>query len=121
MNLSELVRSERERVGISRSELARRSGVTPSVITRLEEGEVTGRGETIARITNALGIPADRVFRVLLGEDTEIAPPPRPNVIDQVDELLRRVTALEGGRKSNAEPSVRARSSFRGVRDMVPA
>ena len=58
MRLADLVQDERSRRGWSRKELARRAGVHPSVITRLEGGTRLGRADTVARVVNALGIDA---------------------------------------------------------------
>lgn len=45
----------RQRAGVSQSELARRMGVSPGVISRLESGEHSPRLDTIAEAAAALG------------------------------------------------------------------
>ena len=45
---------ERESVGLSQSELARRAGVRPETINRLEKGKHSPDTSTLAKITKAL-------------------------------------------------------------------
>ncbi|UVJ38069.1 helix-turn-helix domain-containing protein [Arthrobacter sp. CJ23] len=51
------IRARRDELGISAAELARRVGVYPSSITRLEAGEVGGRLNNIRDIAAALKMP----------------------------------------------------------------
>lgn len=56
--LGQTVRARRIEVGMSATELARRTGVTASTITRLEAGESAApRAETIRNVALALGLP----------------------------------------------------------------
>lgn len=73
MRLSELVRRERERRGWRPIDLARAAGVSKSVITNLENGKRLGRADTIAKVTQALGIDPERMQRLLAGEAEEVA------------------------------------------------
>jgi transcriptional regulator with XRE-family HTH domain len=52
------IQRKRESLGITKSELADRAGVTPSIITRAEQLVSTPRGETLTKIEDALGLPA---------------------------------------------------------------
>ena len=74
MELSELVRIEREKRRWSKAELARRAGVSKSVITRLEKGERVGLADTVVKVTAALGIPSELASRVLRGAPIDVAP-----------------------------------------------
>jgi len=71
MNLGELVETERERLGLTGRELARRADVSPAVISRLESGHRLGRIDTIMRITAALGLDPKVVERLLAGQEIE--------------------------------------------------
>lgn len=74
MELSDLVTIEREKRGWTKAELARRAGVSKSVITRLEKGERVGLADTVLRVITALGIPSDVASRVLRGAPVEAVP-----------------------------------------------
>jgi DNA-binding XRE family transcriptional regulator len=45
----------RKRLGISQQELAKRTGLTASALSRMEAGAVDPRWSTIARVAHALG------------------------------------------------------------------
>ncbi|MBI2760415.1 MAG: helix-turn-helix transcriptional regulator [Chloroflexi bacterium] len=61
--LGELVRTARERAGISQAELARRVGSTQPSIARLEQGGVDPRLHTLERLGDALGMDLVVEFR----------------------------------------------------------
>jgi transcriptional regulator with XRE-family HTH domain len=71
VRLADLIATERQKRGWSKSELARRARVDPSTVTRLERGEFIGRGDTIARIRSALGIDPSVLDAVLREEQEE--------------------------------------------------
>jgi transcriptional regulator with XRE-family HTH domain len=55
------VRRERERVGISLTELARRAGIAKSTLSQLESGSGNPSVETLWAIALALGVPFSRL------------------------------------------------------------
>ena len=55
MTPGRLVRSTRERRGLSQARLARRTGTHQSAISRLEADEVSPSVETLALLMNAMG------------------------------------------------------------------
>jgi transcriptional regulator with XRE-family HTH domain len=76
------LRSERERVGVSISELARRAGVAKSTLSQLEAGTGNPSIETLWSLGVALGVPFSRLVE-----------PPTPSV--------RVIRAGEGPRLSS--------------------
>jgi len=56
------VRNHRESAAISVRELARRIGVSPSLISQIEHGRVTPSVDTLYRIANELGLSVDSFF-----------------------------------------------------------
>lgn len=61
-----LFRYKRELSGISQAELARRIGIDPSALNRIESGVLTGKPATLAALSRELSIPADEVFDAIL-------------------------------------------------------
>lgn len=57
------VRAERERLGLTQTELAERMDTTQPTIARLEAGGVTPRLDTLHRAANALGLKLIVDFR----------------------------------------------------------
>lgn len=53
------IRRAREAAGLSQAELGRRSGLGVRTVRRVEAGEGTPEGRTIAALRRALGLPAD--------------------------------------------------------------
>jgi transcriptional regulator with XRE-family HTH domain len=58
------LREERERVRISQRELARRLGVSASLISQIEAGQSKPSVSTLYAIVSELGVSLDHVFRV---------------------------------------------------------
>lgn len=56
------LRSERERFGISQREVARRIGLSASLISQIEKGQSKPSVGTLYAIVTELGCPLDRVF-----------------------------------------------------------
>ncbi len=54
-----LIRNAR---GLSQKELARRAGVDPSTISRLENGHQAAYGVTRGRLARVLGLPEAEIF-----------------------------------------------------------
>ncbi len=60
----------RKSKGWTLRELARQAGVDVGSVSRLEAGKQIGRADTIARITNALGLDPAQVAATLREEET---------------------------------------------------
>jgi transcriptional regulator with XRE-family HTH domain len=71
--LGERVAEHRTRQGIRVSELARRIGVSPSLISQVERGQSRPSVSTLFALAEALGVPVDSFFR-----DEADRPPPPP-------------------------------------------
>ena len=56
------MRAIRRERGVAGVELARRAGVSPSYLSRLENGHLSPTVSTLTRIMAALGVPVSRVF-----------------------------------------------------------
>ncbi|KAB1933782.1 helix-turn-helix domain-containing protein [Micromonospora sp. ALFpr18c] len=59
--IASALRRERERVGISLTELARRAGVAKSTLSHLESGTGNPGVETLWALSEALGVPLSRL------------------------------------------------------------
>ncbi len=60
VSFGSLLRAYRERAGLSQSALARRAGLDPSFINRLESGQRSAERSVAEKLINALGLdPAD--------------------------------------------------------------
>jgi transcriptional regulator with XRE-family HTH domain len=70
--LASRLRAERERLGLSASEVARRAHVNVATVTRIELGQIANpRAENLLAIAAVLGVPAADIFTLTnwLGED----------------------------------------------------
>jgi transcriptional regulator with XRE-family HTH domain len=71
-HLAQAIRGARQAEGISQSELARRAGVSASVISRIESGLVKGPGErTTRRVAAALGRSGTVLQHIVAGSTHE--------------------------------------------------
>ena len=68
------LREERERAGLSQRKLAKRLGLSPSLISQLESGQTKPSVGTLYSIVTELGVSLDSVIR---GEEE----PPKPRVV----------------------------------------
>jgi transcriptional regulator with XRE-family HTH domain len=101
------LREERERAGISQRELARRLGVSASLISQVESGRSKPSVSTLYAIVTELGLSLDRVFRAHEGPD-----PPSGDPASPPDDPDR-----DPGRPASADPVVR--SDQRSVIDLA--
>lgn len=59
------IKETRERIGISQSELADKSGVSRTIISALENGSRTvTTTKTLCKIADAMGVTVDEIFTV---------------------------------------------------------
>ena len=54
------VRKEREKIGLSQAELALRAGISPTVLSRVENYEVVPQAKTLFKIKQALSKPTNK-------------------------------------------------------------
>ena len=90
--LAQRISHERLRRGWSRSDLARKAGIDPSYVTRVEQARfVAPSVEKIRALAAALGLPVDA-----------LTDPPPAEMPDE-DVLLRRLIERKLGNRANAE------------------
>lgn len=68
-DLSEKIKKYRKQKGLSQAELAERSGLNLRTVQRIENGETIPRGDSLQRLTNALGIAPDELTNCDIIED----------------------------------------------------
>lgn len=117
MKFGELIRDQRDRKGLSQTQLAELSGVSFSVISRMERGETVGRADTIAKVTGALKLDAALVQRYL-SDEAGVEKPITPSLLSvamqmkaQLDELI---ATLEKQQAERDEGTTRNNSSALG-------
>jgi transcriptional regulator with XRE-family HTH domain len=65
-DLGRSIRAERRRAGLTQAELARKAGIAPNHLSRLESGEkIDPRFATVASLAAALGISLDTLAKGL--------------------------------------------------------
>jgi len=82
INIADWLRKKIEEAGISQAELSRLSGISPTHITKVLNGERGLSGHSLMAISKALGTSPENIYREagLL--------PPVPKNIEQQEELL---------------------------------
>jgi transcriptional regulator with XRE-family HTH domain len=73
-DVAERLRTERQRRGISQRELARRVGLSASLISQIETGRSKPSVSTLYAMVTQLGISLDRLFQADRREDVAAAP-----------------------------------------------
>jgi len=77
--LGERLRTERDRLGLSLRELARRLEVSPSLVSQIETGKIQPSVRTLYAIVSELGVSLDELFAPpTAAPQTQPAPPPEP-------------------------------------------
>ena len=78
--LGERLRTERDRLGLSLRELARRLEVSPSLVSQIETGKIQPSVRTLYAIVSELGVSLDELFAPPTGTAGEkaAAPPEAP-------------------------------------------
>jgi transcriptional regulator with XRE-family HTH domain len=110
--LGERLRAERDRLGLSLRELARRLEVSPSLVSQIETGKIQPSVRTLYAIVSELGVSLDQLFSEddaetaaeapaaapsihVLGTRAAQAPPPTQGRVQR--SAARRVIELESG------------------------
>src|SRR5262249_43723754 len=75
--LGERLRRERDRLGLSLRELARRLEVSPSLVSQIETGKIQPSVRTLYAIVSELGVSLDELFAPPDSERTETAGDPQ--------------------------------------------
>lgn len=117
MKLGELIARTRKRKGLTAEQLAEKTGLSQSAISRIENGGRIGRPESIFRLTDALGIDPELVRLGVMGdevpdegEDIEVAVDPEWMLEQALAALRRRSEREETERKiAREEADLRAR------------
>jgi transcriptional regulator with XRE-family HTH domain len=73
--LGELVKRQRQRVGLSLREVAQTTGVSASTLSRVENGVGTPDSATLARLAQWLGVPLERLMSGALLTQPEAVEP----------------------------------------------
>lgn len=84
-NMGQRILARRKTLGLTQDDLAEMIGVTPPMISNLEQGKKAIRPDNLAKVCKALGLNADFV---LYGADTQIS-------VDVVADKLTRLTDSE--------------------------
>ncbi len=108
------LRDERERAGISQRELARRLGVSASLISQIESGQSKPSVSTLYAIVTELGLSLDRVFRPHGGSDPSSGDPGPP--ADAADRDPARPTSPHPVVRSDQRPVIDLASGVRWER-----
>ena len=66
MNTGKAIKTIREENGLSRPDLAKRVGITPASIWKIEAGKTKAKIDTIERICAELGVPLARLYTLAL-------------------------------------------------------
>lgn len=125
MGFGELIREQRDRKGLSQTQLAELAGVSFSVISRMERGETVGRADTIAKVTGALKLDAALVQRYL-SDETGVEKPITPSLLSvamsmkaQLDELIatleRQQSDQEKGSSQNGSSAFKRANIYQFV------
>lgn len=69
--------------GLGVSALARRAGVSPSLISQIEHGQSRPSVSSLFAISRALEVPVDAFFQDAAPEDGAANPPPEPAVVSE--------------------------------------
>ncbi len=93
--LGSLLRQARERIGLSRDELARRIGLDASYIYRLETGARRPSREVALALAEALGIKSDELDQWLITAGYASQP---------LLTMVRGAVRTRGGRRNSSEP-----------------
>jgi len=97
--LAKLIRTEREKQGLSASEVAHRSEVAPTTVLRLEAAQIpTPKAESLIAIGKTLGIPTADLFATARwlpkGQLPTLTPYLRAQYDDLPEEALDQVEAF---------------------------
>ena len=108
LQLGQRIRVLRAKLFLTQEQLAERAGISVSFVSMIERGERTPHVETLATISNALGITISQLFLGLNVARADIGPSPelpllaylRTRRLDQkdVDALLRIARAMFAGK-----------------------
>lgn len=121
--LGERLREERDRLGLSLRELARRLEVSPSLVSQIETGKIQPSVRTLYAMVSELGVSLDDVFSAVPGPDAGVSSKdvPRRPVTEAPDPLVSGGPVQRAGdrRAIELESGVRwERLTTRGDRDV---
>lgn len=90
----ELLREARQAARLTQAQLARRAGVTQSVISAYESGRREPALSTLVRLVEATGGRLD--FDIRLGGETDLPPTPRGRAIQESRQRVREIATKYG-------------------------
>lgn len=96
------IKQERERLGISQRELARRIHMSGQMISKIERGETTPSIETLVKIGSVLNVPIHRFFEydeynyLLFGEDVKTLEDVRLHIVSLTNSIIKYYEILNG-------------------------
>lgn len=86
MNLGKTFKTERERLGVSRPEMAKRLGLTASALWKIEAGRTQPKQVTIEKFCLCVGVSLGYVIIMSLGKE-DFNFPPRENVASDTTDI----------------------------------
>lgn len=98
--VGEAITTRLEQLGMSQSELAAASGVSTATLREMQNARPDRRrsSRTLAAISTALKFPAGHLEKLAMGGETVGESDPLDALAAKVEDLARRVEALEGRR-----------------------
>lgn len=102
--ISQRIKDLRKSRGLSKSELARKTGVTPTAVWNWEDTEVVPRGETFGLVAQALGV-SETYLRTGEGSAASAAPLGR-TVATIIEEARNEIAAITGITVNNVRLNV---------------
>ncbi|MGF7171499.1 transcriptional regulator with XRE-family HTH domain [Sphingobium xanthum] len=101
------IRSQREALGVSKSEFSRQVGVTPTAVHNWEENGVVPRTDMMIEIARVLGVNASDLTGRETEEDFEVDGPADMEPTAVVDDCRRLVAKVYGVNLNQVEITLR--------------
>jgi transcriptional regulator with XRE-family HTH domain len=120
--LAPTIRAARERAGFTQSQLAKRVGLAPNHVLRLESGQkINPRFETVARIAAELGLSLDELAVAAGYRGTVKVRPNDAATIAQLLEKMRAFLASMESAEQKAREAIKAMEESLQRRPPIPS